>query len=202
MGGDHRLVSVARGSGMLVESMSSMGIDNQVGISQAMAYLVELGHRQIACLDAGRVGDLWERLDTYRAFMQEHLGGVPDRFIQEAENSYAGGYAAARQLLSRPEPPTAILAMDDMMAIGVLAAARDMGLTVPQFVSVVGFDDMSVSAYVRPALTTVRYSLQEMGEKALDLLLVMIEQRAGSDEVSHIRLSPELVVRESCGNPR
>lgn len=202
MGSDHRLVSVARGSGTLVASVPSVEIDNQMGIRQAMDHLVELGHRQIACLDAGRVGDLWERLETYRAFMREHMGGVPDGFVQEAENSYSGGYEAARQLLARPSPPTAILAIDDVMAIGVLAAAHDMGLAVPQFVSVVGFDDMPASAYVRPALTTVHQPIQEMGESVLDLVLRMVNKELEPEEAPHIRLEPHLVIRESCASPR
>ncbi len=203
MGSDHRLVSVARGSGALVEGMSSIGVDNEAGIRLAMDYLIGLGHRQIACLDAGRVGDLWERLETYRRVMQERFGGVPDGLVEEAENSYSGGYTAARQLLARPSPPTAILAMDDVMAIGVMASARDMGLSVPQFVSVIGFDDMAVSTYVRPALTTLRCPIRELGEQAFELLLRIIEEEDDApDEETHIRLQPELVIRESCGKPR
>jgi DNA-binding LacI/PurR family transcriptional regulator len=202
MGGDQRLISVARGSGMLVDSVPSVGIDNPLGIHQAMDYLVGLGHRRIACLDAGRVGDLWERLETYCALMEECLDGVPDGFVQEADNSYRGGYAAARNLLSRPAPPTAIMAVDDVMALGVLAAAHDMGLAVPQYVSVIGFDDMPASQYVRPALTTVRQPIQEMGQRVLDLMLQMLDRERAPDDVPHIRLQPELVIRDSCGAPR
>jgi DNA-binding LacI/PurR family transcriptional regulator len=122
--------------------------------------------------------------------------------VQKAENSYEGGYAAARQLLALPAPPTAVVAVDDVMAIGVLAAARDMGLAVPQYVSVLGFDDMPVAAYVRPALTTVRQPIQTMGEQALELLLRMVDGEITPDGVPHIRLEPDLVVRASCGTPR
>lgn len=202
MSRDHRLVSVARGSGPLVEGVPSVDIDNRLGVQLALEYLVRLGHRQIACLDASRIGDLRERLEAYRAFMGAHFGSVPEAYVQRTENSYEGGYAAARRLLSLPTPPTAIFAADDMMAVGVLAAAHDMELDVPGFVSVIGFDDMAFSHCVRPTLTTVRQPIQDMAERSLELLWQMIDQEASPDEVSHIQLAPELVIRKSCGAPR
>jgi DNA-binding LacI/PurR family transcriptional regulator len=202
MSRDHRLVSVARGSGPLVEGVPSVDIDNRLGVQLALDYLLRLGHRQIACLDASRIGDLRERLEAYRAFMDAHFGGVPQAYVQRTENSYEGGYAAARQLLSLPTPPTAIFAADDMMAVGVLAAAHDMGLVVPDFVSVIGFDDMALAHCVRPTLTTVRQPIQEMGERSLHLLWQMIEEDVSPAEASHIQLEPELAIRASCGSPR
>jgi DNA-binding LacI/PurR family transcriptional regulator len=201
MGTDRRLVSVARGSTQLVSGMPSVGIDNRAGTFLVLDHLAGLGHRQIACMNASRVGDLWERLEAYREFMQDRFGGVLEAYVQLAENTFAGGYRAAHQLLSLPGPPTAIFCLDDAMAIGALSAALGMGLDVPRYVSIAGFDDMPVSAYVRPALTTVHQPVQEIGEQALGVLLHMIEDERSPEEIPHIRLEPRLVVRDSCGPP-
>jgi len=199
MGRDHRLVSVSRGSKHLVRNTPSVDIDNRKGVLLALDYLVQLGHQRIACMDVGRMGDLWERLETFREFMRDRVGGVPEEYVQQTENSYQGGYKATKRLLSLPVPPTAILAMDDMMAIGALGASADMGEAVPAHLSIVGFDDMDVSAYVRPALTTVRQPMEELGRKAVELLLAMIDGKAYSEPWPRLFLEPELVIRDSCG---
>lgn len=202
MSRDHRLVSVSRGSQHLVHNTPSLGIDNRKGAFLALDYMAQLGHRRIACLDVGRVGDLWERLETYREFMRERFGGAPNEYIQLAENSYRGGYNAARSLLSLAAPPTAIFAMDDTMAIGALAAAVDMGWSVPGDLSIVGFDDLEIGAYIRPALTTVRQPMEELGRKAVELLLMMTEGEAPSEPGPRLLLEPRLIIRDSCAPPR
>jgi LacI family transcriptional regulator len=117
------------------------------------------------------------------------------------ENSYQGGYQAAGRLLSLPSPPTAIFATDDRIAIGALSAALDMGRTIPGDLSIVGFDDMDVSAYVRPALTTIRQPMEQIARKAVELLLEMIKANAAPDPVPQFLMEPELVVRDSCAPP-
>lgn len=201
MGRDHRLVSVSRGSQHLVRSTPSVDIDNRRGALLALDHLAELGHQRIACMNVGRVGDLWERLEAYREFMQERFGGVPEEYVQPTKNSYKGGYEATKCLLALSSPPTAIFAMDDVMAIGALGAAADMGWAVPSSLSIVGFDDMDVSAYVRPALTTIRQPMEELGRKAVELLLTMIEGEAPCDPCPRLVLEPEFIIRDSCGPP-
>ena len=201
MGKDHLLVSVSRGSTHLVHSTPAVGIDNRKGALLALNYLFQLGHRRIACLDVGRLGDLRERLETYRSFMAERLGGVPEGYIQKAQNNCAGGYEATKRLLSLPVPPTALFAADDMLAIGALAAAADLGRAVPDDLSVVGFDDIPICAFVRPALTTVRQPIEALGRKAVELLLAMVRREAGADSPQCLLLEPELVVRNTCGPP-
>ena len=201
MGRDHRLVSVSRGSQHLVHNTPSLGIDNRKGTFLALDYVAQLGHSRIACLDVGRVGDLWERLETYREFMRDRFGEIPDEYVQLTENSYRGGYNATKSFLSLAVPPTAIFAMDDTMAIGALAAAKDMGWAVPVDLSIVGFDDLEVGAYVRPALTTVRQPMEKLGRKAVELLLMMTDGDAPFDPGSRLLLEPELIVRDSCAAP-
>ena len=202
MGRDHRLVSLSRGSQYLVHNTPSLGIDNRKGTFLALDYLAQLGHRRIACMNVGRVGDLWERLETYREFMWDSFGKIPDEYVQLTENSYRGGYKATKCLLSLAVPPTAIFAMDDTMAIGALAAAADKGCVVPADLSIIGFDDLDVAAYARPALTTIRQPLEELGRKAVDFLVMMIRGEAPSDPEPRLLLEPKLIIRDSCAPPR
>ena len=105
------------------------------------------------------------------------------------------GYPFAKQLLARKRPFTALFAYNDISAIGAIRACQEVGLRVPEDVSVVGFDDIQSAAYLNPALTTVRQPLQKMGEIAARTLLDRIEKRA--KYVPEITIKPELVVRNS-----
>ena len=103
----------------------------------------------------------------------------------ESSFDVAGGRAAAGELLDLPEPPTAIFAFDDPLAIGALQAAQERGLSVPDDLSIVGFDDTAEAALVTPALTTVRQPLAEMGRLGVSLLIRLLENR--QLEALHIR---------------
>lgn len=201
MGRNHRLVSVSRGRNQLVRSTPSVAVDNSKGTFLALDYLTQLGHERIACMNVGRVGDLWERLEAYRDFVRDRFGEVQEDYVQLTENTYEGGHMATRHLLSLPEPPTAIFAMDDTMAIGALSAAADMGYVVPTDLSIVGFDDINVCAYIRPALTTVRQPTDELGRKAVELLLSMIDGQTSFESLPRLFLEPKLIIRDSCCPP-
>ena len=151
-------------------------------------------------MNAARRGDLEERLYAYRDYMAYTVNvEIPQEYVVLGANSYAGGYACTKSLLSLPTPPTAVFAMDDVMAIGALAATADRGMIVPDDLSVVGFDDMEVSSYVRPALTTVHQPVQELVSQAVDLLLRMIGGEDLSDPWPQVVLETTLVIRDSCG---
>ncbi len=201
MGRGQRIVSVSRGSRHLVLNTPSVDIDNRKGVFLALGYLARLGHRRIACMDVGRVGDLWERLEAYYEYMEQQMGGWSREYVQQTENSYAGGYDAAKRLLGLPIPPTAIFALDDVMAIGALGAAMDMGWNVPSDVSIIGFDDAAVSSYIRPALTTIRQPIEAIGRISVGMLLSIIQGEPIADARPRVLLEPELVVRDSCGPP-
>ena len=200
----HRLVSIARGSADVACNTPVVGVNNRLGALLALEHLAGLGHRRIGCISAGRMGDLHERVGTYREFMTERFGGAPEAYIELDRNSYEGGYAAARRLLSLSPSvrPTALFAADDRLAIGAIAAAVDMGLRVPADVSVVGFDDMEGAAYCRPALTTVRQPMEAIGRRAMELILAMIEGEQEIEPCPRIQLEPELEVRASCAPVR
>ena len=122
----------------------------------------------------------------------------PD-FIRYGTFHVDGGYDHGRQLLDRPDRPTAIFAGSDMQSLGVLRAAHELGLRVPEDLSVVGYDNVSVSKWIQPALTTVHQPLQEMAATATQMLL----QLAGNQTLAHqrIELATELIVRKSTAPP-
>jgi LacI family transcriptional regulator len=110
------------------------------------------------------------------------------------------GHAATLALLDLEEPPTAIFAFNDEMAIGTLQAARERGLRLPEDLSIVGFDDLEHAAIVSPALTTVRQPLAEMGRMAVSLLIRLLDNQRL--EALNVELATRLVVRESTAPPR
>ncbi len=201
IGKDRRIVSLCRGSQELVSGTPSVGVDNRKGAWLALTYLAQLGHRRIGHITADRLGDLRERMQVYCDFMRDRLGGSCREYIQLDENSYAGGYRATQRLLSLPSPPTAVFATDDTMALGALSAASDMGRAVPRDVSVIGFDNVKIAAYVRPALTTIRQPIEEIGRKAVELLLEMIREESAPNSLPRLLIEPELVIRQSCASP-
>jgi DNA-binding LacI/PurR family transcriptional regulator len=130
--------------------------------------------------------------------IQSGLSATP--LVYEGDFLVESGYAAAREFLNLPEPPTAVFAFNDNMAIGILQAARELGVDVPGDLSVVGFDDVDLAKALTPALTTVRQPLQEMGRAASSLLFRLLDgQRV---DVTRVELSTRLIVRSSTAPPR
>ncbi|HEX6522099.1 MAG TPA: LacI family DNA-binding transcriptional regulator [Streptosporangiaceae bacterium] len=182
------------------DDIRSVGTTNWQGGMTATRHLIELGHRRIAII-SGPAG-LWAsraRLDGYRAAMQA-AGLVPDEtFIRQEAFTVSAGRSRAHELLSLPQPPTAVVAGNDSQAFGVLQAVREHGLRVPDDLSVVGFDDVPVASWAAPPLTTVRQPLAAMAATALRMLRSDPATAAG--EPCHIELATMLVVRESTAPP-
>jgi len=196
------LVLVCRGSGQLVGDNPSVTMDSHLGARLVLAYLAELGHRRIAFIGSGRLGDLSERGDAYTAFMAERFGGVPTGYRQHVENALEGGYQAMTRLLALPEPPTAVFAADDTMAIGALKAAAVQGVAVPDDISIAGFDDIKIASYLHPSLTTVRQPYEEIARESIEILRDIIREKAIPQPAPQLTIAPELVKRDSCAPPR
>ena len=184
----------------LDERIPSVASAHRSGADQAMRHLLGLGHRRIAAI-AGPPG--WLATESRRDGYVAALGaaGIPlDPALQTASDfELAPGAEAAARLLDQPEPPTAIFAFNDAIAIGALRAARERGLRVPEDVSVLGFDDMRHATIVAPALTTIRQPLAEMGRAAIGLLSRLLDDPGY--EPRHVELPTRLVVRESTASP-
>jgi DNA-binding LacI/PurR family transcriptional regulator len=188
---------VALWHGSRESGIPTVSVDNRAGMAAIVDHLVSLGHRRIAFAGPRRLGDITEREAAYVASLERH--GLPHRadYVQEASNDFAGGALALDRLMDLREPPTAIVAPTDVLAMGMLHAAQRRGLRVPADVSISGFDDIPVAAVSVPALTTVRMPTEAMVVAAIDL--VIGPQVAGAD--LHPVMRPELVVRASTGPP-
>ncbi len=182
--------------------VTSIGINNTLGVRKALDHLYALGHRRIA-LFKGHAGssDTESRWQAVQHGCQQLGLAVNERLVVQLERIRDGldpireGYLAANRLLQSGEPFTALLAFNDMSAIGAIHALRDAGRHVPQDVSVVGFDDVQAATIVQPALTTVRQPLDRMGVLATTEMLARIEEP--THPVEQFCLEPELVVRKS-----
>lgn len=162
-----------------------------------MKYLLTLGHRRIGFITGTmEFGCAQQRLAGYQTALQDHGVPIDPQLIGEGDFLQPQGYYCSHTLLSLAEPPTAIFASNDVMAFGVMEAARERGLRLPEELSIIGFDDIPQAAHVHPELTTVRQPLEEMGRCATTLLLKYIEQP--DKEVERIELATRLVIRQSC----
>jgi LacI family transcriptional regulator len=185
----------------LEEGIASVSAQNAAGAREATRHLLDLGHRRIAAV-TGPPG--WaateERLVGYHAALAG-AGVLPDPALEvTADFLLERGRDAARALLDLPEPPTAIFAFNDSLALGAVQAAAERGLRVPDDLSVVGFDDSEQAALVTPALTSVRQPLGEMGRMAVSLLTRLLDgQRV---EAGRVELATKLIVRDSTAAPR
>ncbi len=130
----------------------TVDVDERAGILLGLEHLIGLGHERIAFVSSRLPGDNWQRQDAFIESMRARFGGLPDGYVQVVDNSLAGGETAIKELLELDEPPTAVMTSTDLVAVGVLHAAYSLGRTVPDQLSVVGFDDLLLAAHTVPAL--------------------------------------------------
>jgi DNA-binding LacI/PurR family transcriptional regulator len=186
------------------EGFTNIELDHQLAATLALEHLVQLGHRRIAIIkgqsfssdtevrwqtlaqEASRIG-----LEASEELTAQLVGDSPSPIL---------GYVATQKLLASAAPFTALVAFNDVSAIGAIRALREAGRRVPEDVSVVGFDDIQSAAFQNPALTTVRQPLWKMGAVAAETLLERIAAGVGSDYPRRLTVEPELVVRESTGS--
>jgi LacI family transcriptional regulator len=184
-------------------AVDSVLTDNARGGWLAVRHLVDLGHRRIGCI-AGP-SDLTpsaERVTGYRQALHEGDIPVDETLIVKGDFQYESGYRAARQLLVMDDPPTAIFACNDLMAVGAIRAALELGRQVPASLSVVGFDDVRLASFTNPPLTTITQPKYEMGTLAVTMLLERMRDR---DRPPRQRLlDTSLMIRQStapCQSP-
>lgn len=196
-------------------SARPLSVDNYGGARHVMAHLLGLGHTRIAIITGAQAfrvdaatgqhladsdrDDAAERLRGYHDALREAGVRVPRSYVQDGDYRKPSAEVATRALLGLTRPPTAIFASSDAMAVGAIHVAQDLGLGVPHDLSVVGFDDFPIASQTRPALTTVRQPLHEMGALAIHMLVDLAEGRT-------VPMPPPfattLVVRESTAPPR
>jgi DNA-binding LacI/PurR family transcriptional regulator len=174
--------------------------DGADGIRQVVDYLVELGHQRIACIAEPLVfTKAYHRLQGFTSGLAAHGLTIDPALVIEANFHQAAGRWAAQRLLELPKPPTAIVACNDLLALGAMSEAHARGLVIGRAVSIAGFDDIMLAEYIHPPLTTVHQPAVEFGARVAQTLMQVIH-----DEPVPVKqqiLKPRLVVRQSCGPP-
>jgi LacI family transcriptional regulator len=183
------------------EPCPAVGATNWQGSYNATEYLIKLGHKRIGFITGSMdLGAAIDRQEGYRSALRVHHISEDARLIYTGTFFQPDGYAGACAMLDLEDPPSAIFASNDAMAMGAMDAVRSRGLHIPGDVSILGFDDVPQAALVRPSLTTVRQPLEEMGRAATQMLLDMLKSPEKS--VSRIELPTELIVRDSTAAPK
>src|SRR5690606_2250199 len=174
----------------------SVGIDNHGGAVAMMRHLLQAGHRRIAFIDGPDDNfDARERLRGYRDALAEGAPDVAPRVL-EGDFDEASGHRAGQALLAGGPLPDAVFAANDMMALGCLFALTQGGVHVPEDIALAGFDDIPLSRYVHPPLTTMRVEIAELGAQAIRRLLEPGDPGADA-QPRRVLLEPRLVVRQS-----
>jgi LacI family transcriptional regulator len=172
--------------------------ENREGARKATAYMIENGHKRIAFVGGtNSLSVREERLAGYRLALKE--AGIPfdASLVIEATTNYSGGGAAAVRLLNLPEPATAGLCFNDVVAIGLIRALTQRGVSVGRDFAVIGFDDIEEAKYTLPALTSVAVNARNLGSRAAQLLMRQIA--IGSFEPEAVLCPTSLIIRSSCG---
>ncbi|MGI5282233.1 LacI family DNA-binding transcriptional regulator [Nonomuraea polychroma] len=178
--------------------------DNEAGAYAATAHLLSRGHRRILFLGGGPAGFTTTagRLAGYRRALEDNGVPVDPELVEtKVQFSRASGYEHTRRWLSSGPPFTAIFAETDVVAGGAMAAIFESGLSVPEDISLVGYDDIPLATDLRPQLTTVRVPYEELGRSAVRLALELKEGRARSGSEQHAVFGTHVVVRQSVAPP-
>ena len=187
-------------AGMPFENLSSVSSDDRAAARMAMDALIEQGHRRFAIVGGDRKVSDTTKLryeGCLEAFASHNIPFDPELDYENVRFSYEGGYQAACNLLDRGRSFTALFAMSDVMAIGVIRALHDRGIKVPEDVSVMGFDGVQVGEYIQPRLSTVRQDPQEMARRSVDILLENIK---GTLSPRYETMPVRVLLRESTKN--
>jgi DNA-binding LacI/PurR family transcriptional regulator len=162
------------------ERMSNLSVDYSMGITEAVRHLVELGHKKVAYIGGpNRLRSATKRLEAFRNALAQVLPGVSPFGIYEGDFKLDGGRRIAREILAGGESlPTAIITANDMMALGVMQECRAAGVQIPRDISIIGFDDIAFASLASPALTTVCLPRVELGRRAVEALLMTIDEPA------------------------
>lgn len=183
---------------------STVNVDYAGGVTQAMKHLFELGHRDIAFISGPlALSSARTRAEAFQTAMREHGSTMRPGWLQEGDHRVEGGHHAMMRILESARLPTAILGSNDLTAIGAMGAIHEKGLVIPRDISVVGFDDIELSAYTLPALTTLRVPRRELASTAFRALFREREETSQKSRRSHKHvIRTQLIVRKSTGEPR
>ena len=180
-------------------------VNNKSGGLIATRYLIELGHRRIACIAGpSPITPSAMRVEGYKQALMEASIPFDTNLIKTGDYRFSSGEEAMRELFANPQPPTAVFASNDMMALGAFQAVYDKGFKIPDDFSIIGFDNIPLSQAMYPTLTTISQPIQEMARLVVDLLVDRMQfqdQRIRLHEepsFKRVVLETELIIRNSC----
>ena len=172
--------------------------DDTDGIRQIVTHLVELGHTRLGYISEPMLfTKAYNRFLGFQAGLQLHHLPYDPELIIESNFRQRSGQLATRQLLKKPNPPTALVASNDLLALGAMNEVQERGLTVGRDISITGFDDIMLAEYATPPLTTVHQPAQQLGVMVADMLLKVINGKPITKK--QIVIKPSLIVRQSTG---
>jgi DNA-binding LacI/PurR family transcriptional regulator len=177
---------------------SVVTVDHYRGIELALTHLFELGHEKIGFLGYDWLDDIEYRQEAFVSIMDKNKKPTQPEWIQIGKGGIEGGYTTMKSMLQQQERPTAFVACDDTIAIGAVRAAAESGLVVSQDISIIGFDDIPLSKFITPPLTTIKMPVSSIAKKVSRLLIDFINKKS-QPETKVYRIKPEVVIRGSTG---
>jgi LacI family transcriptional regulator len=196
---ENNIPFVFNGNPMAGNDIAWVDTDNQLGAYQAVDYLIKNGHRKIAtitgpsALVAGKY-----RLEGYYQALRENKIKINEDWIFKSDFTEKGAYLAAKNLIKFNKEITAVFAANDLMALGIIKSLKEEGLKIPKDISLIAYDSIKLGEYIEPPLTTIENSSLQKGEKAIELLIKLIENK--TIESKQISFPPKLTIRKSVIN--
>lgn len=174
--------------------VTCVGVDSTKGAFMAVEHLIKLGHKKIAFINGHKDAFVsYERLDGYYLALNRYGIPIDEELIEHADFTSKGGSLAAEKLINSGKEFTAVFCASDLMAVGAVEMFDSIGLKVPEDISMVGFDDITLAQYMNPKLTTIRQDREKIGESAANVLINLINGQS----FDRIVVMPELILRES-----
>lgn len=177
--------------------ISRVSGDHFHGAKNAVEHLIRLGHRKIAFV-GGTIG-IPEREFGYRSALMLNDINVNEELIRRTQSSFQEGYEAVKEFIVSKKDFTAIFCWNDLIAFGAIKALESANIDVPKDMAVVGYDDITMASLFKPALTTVRQPIHEIGVNIVELLFERIKDQESNMHTKNILLQMQLIIRESCG---
>jgi LacI family transcriptional regulator len=192
----HDVPFVAYGRTLDDEDFPYVDVDHVAGMRALVHHLSDLGHQRVGCvIGSPDFSFIHYQLEGFRGAVDACALPVDESLVIESDLTQRGGYGAAQTLLSQSEPPTAVVASNDLMALGVMSAAQDQGLDVGRDIAVAGFDDIPLAETSHPTLTTVRQPAHRLGQLMGRMLVALA--RGESLAERHVLVQPSLIIRQS-----
>ncbi len=202
---ERRIPTIFMDAATAVPGASVVSVDYAAGVHQAIAHLVELGHTRIGFISGpAALGSARSRTEAVIASLRAHGLSLAPEHLVEANHRIEGGHRAMAHMLATSAPPTAILGSNDLTAIGAMGAIHEAGLSIPGDISIIGFDDIQLSAYTQPALTTIHVPRAELAATAFRSLFQGVDNSRsnGSRPQAQTHLiQPTLLIRNSTARP-